>query len=911
MPTQVQFRRGTTAQNQNFTGAAGEISIDTSKKTVIVHDGSTPGGFPLAPNTAFDVANAAFNAQNADFTLSNASYDVANAAFGKANSANVLAYNTGIGANAYADMLHSNNYYAIQVGNSANNYAGAMANSANDYSYAFAQNISSVLHSNMANNAVAANNYAGAMANSGNVFTGTVYTAVNSAFGVINAAYTSSNADYVVSNAAFTVANAAFGIANNAYTATNGAASFALTNTTYAAVNSAFAVINAAFGQANTLKTSANAYADLVGTSANNYAGRMANSANSYAASLTPDLSPAFSKANTAYTVANGAFDKANAVATGANAYATAVGTAGNTYAATVGTNANNYSNSTFVKLTAGSQTITGDFSISGNLFIGGNTTAVSANNLIVNDSLIYLANNNLSDTLDIGFVGSYTNGTSASVHTGLYREHASKQYSLFQGFDADPELINEIVQYANNMVNATLIADFKTSNLTLGSANAITWITSGFGVANAAYGQANTLATSANAYAAAVGVSANAYAVTVGTSGNAFATAIGTAGNAYAQTVGTSGNNYAATVGTSSNSYAGVMANSVNAYTTATYSTLTQFGSVFGVANGAFGAANGKVASVTGTAGQIYSSGGTAPTLNLISSGVTAATYGGGGTQVPVLTVDAFGRVTSASNTTVNGMDYAYANTIWGVANAAFARGNTSAQLAFFRVAANGSNLDAASNADTLTIRSSNNIVLIANSTNDSLQITQSPSGVTATTYGGSTNIPVIVVDAFGRITSASNTTVNGMDYAYANTIWGVANAGFTVANAAFAKANAAATAASPTITGTINMQAAIANYSLTDGANIDWNLNTGQVATVTLGGNRTMNAPTNLRVGTFILHVIQDATGSRTITWNSVFKWPAAVAPTLTTTGSRRDIISFVCDGTNLYGSFLPDVR
>jgi hypothetical protein len=135
--------------------------------------------------------------------------------------------------------------------------------------------------------------------------------------------------------------------------------------------------------------------------------------------------------------------------------------------------------------------------------------------------------------------------------------------------------------------------------------------------------------------------------------------------------------------------------------------------------------------------------------------------------------------------------------------------------------------------------------------------------------------------------------------------------SASYVVANAAFAKANAAATAASPTITGTINMQAAIANYSLTDGANIDWNLNTGQVATVTLGGNRTMNAPTNLRVGTFILHVIQDATGSRTITWNAVFKWPAAVAPTLTTTGSRRDIISFVCDGTNLYGSFLPDVR
>ena len=176
---------------------------------------------------------------------------------------------------------------------------------------------------------------------------------------------------------------------------------------------------------------------------------------------------------------------------------------------------------------------------------------------------------------------------------------------------------------------------------------------------------------------------------------------------------------------------------------------------------NSAFDVANSKVASVTGTAGQIFSSGGTTPTINLISSGVTATTYGGA-TQIPVLVVDSFGRITSAANASVQGMDYVYANNIWNVANAAFARGNTSAQLAFFRVAANGTNLDAASNADTLTVRSSNNIILIANSTNDSLQITQSPSGVTATTYGGATNIPAITVDAYGRVTSASNVAVS-----------------------------------------------------------------------------------------------------------------------------------------------------
>ena len=48
MPTQVQFRRGTTTQNNSFTGAVGEISIDTTLDTIRVHDGSTAGGHRLA-----------------------------------------------------------------------------------------------------------------------------------------------------------------------------------------------------------------------------------------------------------------------------------------------------------------------------------------------------------------------------------------------------------------------------------------------------------------------------------------------------------------------------------------------------------------------------------------------------------------------------------------------------------------------------------------------------------------------------------------------------------------------------------------------------------------------------------------------------------------------------------------------
>lgn len=44
----MQLRRGTTAQHSTFTGLEGEITVDTTKDTIVVHDGVTAGGVPLA-----------------------------------------------------------------------------------------------------------------------------------------------------------------------------------------------------------------------------------------------------------------------------------------------------------------------------------------------------------------------------------------------------------------------------------------------------------------------------------------------------------------------------------------------------------------------------------------------------------------------------------------------------------------------------------------------------------------------------------------------------------------------------------------------------------------------------------------------------------------------------------------------
>jgi hypothetical protein len=59
MPTQVQFRRGSAAQNNTYTGASGELTIDTSTWDIRVHDGVTPGGYSVggAANSANNLAS--------------------------------------------------------------------------------------------------------------------------------------------------------------------------------------------------------------------------------------------------------------------------------------------------------------------------------------------------------------------------------------------------------------------------------------------------------------------------------------------------------------------------------------------------------------------------------------------------------------------------------------------------------------------------------------------------------------------------------------------------------------------------------------------------------------------------------------------------------------------------------------
>jgi hypothetical protein len=89
-----------------------------------------------------------------------------------------------------------------------------------------------------------------------------------------------------------------------------------------------------------------------------------------------------------------------------------------------------------------------------------------------------------------------------------------------------------------------------------------------------------------------------------------------------------------------------------------------------------------------------------------------------------------------------------------------------------------------------------------------------------------------------------------------------------------------------------------AMAVVTLTDAATITWDMSTGIDFQVTLGGNRTLGNPSNTTVGKRgRIKVIQDGTGSRTLTKSSNCKTAGGLAISLTATAAAIDYIDYDC--------------
>ncbi len=80
---------------------------------------------------------------------------------------------------------------------------------------------------------------------------------------------------------------------------------------------------------------------------------------------------------------------------------------------------------------------IPGDVNINGTLFVQGSSYTVNTQNIVVNDPLIYIAEGNLGNLYDIGFVGAFDNGL--YQHTGFVRNHLLNKWTLFSGMTSEP----------------------------------------------------------------------------------------------------------------------------------------------------------------------------------------------------------------------------------------------------------------------------------------------------------------------------------------------------------------------------------------------------------------------------------------------------------------------------------------
>lgn len=79
------------------------------------------------------------------------------------------------------------------------------------------------------------------------------------------------------------------------------------------------------------------------------------------------------------------------------------------------------------------------------------------------------------------------------------------------------------------------------------------------------------------------------------------------------------------------------------------------------------------------------------------------------------------------------------------------------------------------------------------------------------------------------------------------------------------------------------------------TDGATVTFDVTQSAIHQVTLAGNRTLAVTGDALVNHFYVALVQDATGSRTVTWWAGIKWAGGSAPTLTTAANKTDLMEF----------------
>jgi type VI protein secretion system component Hcp len=218
-------------------------------------------------------------------------------------------------------------------------------------------------------------------------------------------------------------------------------------------------------------------------------------------------------------------------------------------------------------------------------------------------------------------------------------------------------------------------------------------------------------------------------------------------------------------------------------------------------------------------------------------------------------------------------------------------------------------------------TVTSFGNVTLTnatISSVSTPLTVAQGGTGlVTITANGlmtgnGTGNVTIISAGTTGNVLTSNgtawlSTAPSAFSYPSAGIVYSTGSAwgsSYTTSGSGTVLAlNNTPTLTNPTVTNYVETLQAVG----TVGSTSTLSLTTGTVLTATLTASTpcTFTMPTATAGKSFILKLIQASSGMTTATFTSV-KWPGGTAPTITATASAVDILSFVSDGTNWYGTF-----
>lgn len=340
----------------------------------------------------------------------------------------------------------------------------------------------------------------------GSTYTATISAANSTVAGVVTVLDSTTNTSITIAASANTVKNAfdraidantraasaqtaaisaysnAVSYTDSAIAAANvsGAAAIAYSNATSFASSAAATAYSNAVSTASTDATNkaANAYSNAV-----SYAASIAGTAYSNAVSVA--ASDATSKANNAYTTAVSA--AASDATTKANgAYTTAVAAAASDASSKAGVayvnatsfaaNASNINSGTLAEArlpyrmnqnVRTTDTVEfGNMTVTGNLTVTGTTVTVNANNLVVQDNMIYLNDGNVVTNPDLGIAGNYNDGTYR--HAGFFRDASDGVWKVYDQYLPEPDA----TPYIDTSNASFRVADFQANVVTMASAN-------------------------------------------------------------------------------------------------------------------------------------------------------------------------------------------------------------------------------------------------------------------------------------------------------------------------------------------------------------------------------------------------------------------------------------------------------